>query len=66
MQHAIDITTEAQLRAWQRRRAKGEYESSPNRVYVQTKQRDHWGYPSIGGGGPNATTLHYIESQGAV
>src|SRR4029450_9823995 len=27
---------------------------------------DNWGYPNIVGCGPNATTLHYIESQGPV
>jgi Xaa-Pro aminopeptidase len=30
------------------------------------RNADYWGYPSIVGCGPNATTLHYVESQGAV
>lgn len=68
MQHAIDITTEAQLRAWAAAgRAKWEYEVDAQVVYTfKLRNADHWGYPSIVGCGPNATTLHYIESQGAV
>ncbi len=30
------------------------------------RNADNWGYPDIVGCGPNATTLHYIESQGPV
>jgi Xaa-Pro aminopeptidase len=30
------------------------------------RNADYWGYPSIVGCGPNATTLHYVESQGEV
>ena len=68
MQHAIDITTEAQLRAWAAAgRAKWEYEVDAQVVYTfKLRNADHWGYPSIVGCGPNATTLHYIESQGSV
>ena len=68
MQHAIDITTEAQLRAWAAAgRAKWEYEVDAQVVYTfKLRNADHWGYPSIVGCGPNATTLHYIESQGAI
>jgi Xaa-Pro aminopeptidase len=30
------------------------------------RNADNWGYPDIVGCGPNATTLHYIDSQGPV
>lgn len=68
LQHAIDITTEAQQRAWSvAGSAKWEYEVDAQVVYTfKLRNADHWGYPSIVGCGPNATTLHYIESQGAV
>lgn len=68
MQHAIDITTEAHERAWV---AAGdtawEYEVDAQVAYTfKLRNADHWGYPSIVGCGPNATTLHYEESQGQV
>ncbi|MGH9969200.1 MAG: aminopeptidase P family protein [Pyrinomonadaceae bacterium] len=68
LQHAIDITTEAQQRAWLAAgTAKWEYEVDAHVIYTfKLRNADHWGYPSIVGCGPNATTLHYIESQGAV
>ena len=68
LQHAIDITIEAQERAWSvAGNAKWEYEVDAQVVYTfKLRNADHWGYPSIVGCGPNATTLHYIESQGAV
>ena len=68
LQHAIDITIEAQQRAWAAAgRAKWEYEVEAQVAYTfKLRNADHWGYPSIVGCGPNATTLHYIESQGAV
>jgi len=68
MQHAIDITTEAQERAWvASREANWEYEVDAQVAYTfKLRNADHWGYPSIVGCGPNATTLHYIESQGSV
>jgi Xaa-Pro aminopeptidase len=68
LQHAIDITTEAQERAWlAAQNAKWEYEIDAQVIYTfKLRNADHWGYPSIVGCGPNATTLHYIESQGAV
>jgi Xaa-Pro aminopeptidase len=68
LQHAIDITTEAQERAWLAAgNAKWEYEVDAEVAYTfKLRNADHWGYPSIVGCGPNATTLHYIESQGAV
>jgi Xaa-Pro aminopeptidase len=68
LQHAIDITNEAQQRAWLAAgNAKWEYEVDAEVVYTfKQRNADHWGYPSIVGCGPNATTLHYIESQGAV
>ncbi|HET6670859.1 MAG TPA: aminopeptidase P N-terminal domain-containing protein, partial [Pyrinomonadaceae bacterium] len=68
LQHAIDITTEAQQRAWSvAGNANWEYEVDAQVVYTfKLRNADHWGYPSIVGCGPNATTLHYIESQGRV
>jgi Xaa-Pro aminopeptidase len=68
MQHAIDITTEAHERAWiAAADAKWEYEVDAQVAYTfKLRNADHWGYPSIVGCGPNATTLHYEESQGKV
>jgi Xaa-Pro aminopeptidase len=68
MQHAIDITTEAHERSWvAAANAKWEYEVDAQVVYTfKLRNADHWGYPSIVGCGPNATTLHYVESQGQV
>lgn len=68
LQHAIDITTEAQQRAWSvAGDANWEYEVDAQVAYTfKLRNADHWGYPSIVGCGPNATTLHYQESQGAV
>ncbi len=68
LQHAIDITTEAHQRAWLAAgQAKWEYEVHAEVIYTfKLRNADYWGYPSIIGCGPNATTLHYTESQGAV
>ena len=68
LQHAIDITTEAQMRSMAMAgRAKMEYEVQAEVEYTfRRRNADFWGYPSIVGCGPNATTLHYVESQGAV
>lgn len=68
MQHAIDITTEAHERSWAAAGdAKWEYEVDAQVTYTfKLRNADHWGYPSIVGCGPNATTLHYVESQGQV
>jgi len=68
MQHAIDITTEAHERAWTAAgNANWEYEVDAQVAYTfKLRNADHWGYPSIVGCGPNATTLHYEESQGQV
>lgn len=68
MQHAIDITTEAQMRSMAAvGRAKWEYEVHAEVDYTfRRRNADYWGYPSIVGCGPNATTLHYDESQGPV
>jgi Xaa-Pro aminopeptidase len=68
MQHAIDITTEAQMRAMATiGRASWEYEVHAEVEYTfRRRNADFWGYPSIVGCGPNATTLHYVESQGEV
>lgn len=68
MQHAIDITTEAQMRSMAMvSRANWEYEVQAEVEYTfRRRNADYWGYPSIVGCGPNATTLHYVESQGEV
>ncbi|MEO6587927.1 MAG: aminopeptidase P family protein [Pyrinomonadaceae bacterium] len=68
MQHAVDISTEAHLRAMATaRNVKFEYETQAEIEYIFRKRNaDYWGYPSIVGCGPNATTLHYEESQSAV
>lgn len=68
MQHAIDITIEAHQRSWVSAiNAKWEYEVDAEVAYTfKLRNADNWGYPDIVGCGPNATTLHYIESQGPV
>jgi Xaa-Pro aminopeptidase len=68
LQHAMDITTEAQMRSMAMvGKAKWEYEVQAEVEYTfRRRNADYWGYPSIVGCGPNATTLHYVESQGAV
>lgn len=68
LQHAIDITTEAQMRSMAMvGRAKMEYEVQAEVEYTfRRRNADYWGYPSIVGCGSNATTLHYEESQSAV
>ena len=68
LQHAIDISIEAHQRAWAAAGdAKWEYEVDAVMAYTfKLRNADNWGYPDIVGCGPNATTLHYIESQGAV
>jgi Xaa-Pro aminopeptidase len=68
LQHAIDITTEAQVRAMKTvGNLKHEYELQAEVEYIFRKRNaDYWGYPSIVGCGPNATTLHYVESQDTI
>ena len=68
LQHAIDISTEAHMRAMATvGRAAMEYEVQAEVEYTfRRRNADFWGYPSIVGCGPNATTLHYVESQGEV
>jgi len=68
LQHAIDITTEAQMRSMAMvGQAKMEYEVQAEVEYTfRRRNADFWGYPSIVGCGPNATTLHYVESQGQI
>lgn len=68
LQHAIDITTEAQLRSMAMvGRAKWEYEVHAEVEYTfRRRNADFWGYPSIVGCGSNATTLHYVESQSPI
>ena len=68
LQHAIDITIEAHERAQTvANRAQWEYEVDSEVVYTYKRRNaDHWGYPSIVGCGPSATTLHYIDSQAPV
>src|SRR5215203_791676 len=68
LQHAIDISIEAHQRAWAAAgSAKWEYEVDAEMTYTfKLRNADNWGYPDIVGCGPNATTLHYQESQGPV
>ena len=48
-------------------RADWEYEVHAELEYTfRRRNADFWGYPSIVGCGPNATTLHYVESQSPV
>lgn len=68
MQHSVDITTEALMRSMGMiGRANYEYEVQAEVEYTfRRRNANYWGYPSIVGCGPNATTLHYITSQGEV
>ncbi len=68
LQHAIDITGEGFGRAMAAAgRVKWEYEIEAEIEYTfKRRNADYWGYPSIVGCGPNATTLHYETSQGPV
>ena len=68
LQHAIDISVEAHQRAEAfASQAKWEYEVDAQVAYTfKLRNADNWGYPDIVGCGPNATTLHYEESQGPV
>ena len=68
VQHAIDITTEAQMRSMAMVGQAGwEYEVQAEVEYTfRRRNADYWGYPSIVGCGANATTLHYEESQSQV
>lgn len=68
LQHAIDITIEALGRAMAvAPRSQWEYEVEAEVDYTfRRRNADNWGYPSIVGCGPNATTLHYNASQGRV
>ena len=68
LQHAIDISTEAHMRSMAMAgKASMEYEVQAEVEYTfRRRNADFWGYPSIVGCGPNATTLHYEESQGPV
>jgi Xaa-Pro aminopeptidase len=61
MQHAIDISTEAHMRSMAMAHAANwEYEVQAEVEYTfRRRNADFWGYPSIVGCGPNATTLHY-------
>jgi Xaa-Pro aminopeptidase len=68
LQHAVDISVEAHMRAMATvGRANWEYEVHAEVEYTYRRRNaDNWGYPSIVGCGPNATTLHYVESQSPV
>jgi Xaa-Pro aminopeptidase len=68
LQHAIDISIEAHEQAWANaHRAQWEYQVDADVAYIfKLRNADNWGYPDIVGCGPNATTLHYEESQGPV
>ena len=68
LQHAIDITTEAQEAAMSKvGKLDWEYEAQAEVEYVfRRRNADYWGYPSIVGCGANGTTLHYEESQSKI
>lgn len=68
LQHAIDITAEAQTRSMAMvGRAEWEFQVHAEVEYTfRRRNADYWGYPSIVGCGINATTLHYVESQSPV
>lgn len=68
LQHAVDISIEGHQRSQAvAPRARWEYEVEAELDYTfKRRNADNWGYPSIVGCGPNATTLHYVESQGRV
>ncbi len=68
MQHAIDISIEGHERAQSvAAQSQWEYEIEAEVDYTYKRRNaDNWGYPNIVGCGPNATTLHYQESQGRV
>jgi Xaa-Pro aminopeptidase len=68
LQHAIDISNEAHMRAMATvGRANWEYEVHAEVEYTfRLRNADFWGYPSIVGCGANDTTLHYVESQSPV
>ncbi len=68
LQHAVDISIEGHQRAQAvAPNAKWEYEVEAEIDYTYRRRNaDNWGYPNIVGCGPNATTLHYEESQGRV
>lgn len=68
LQHAVDISIEGHMRTWATvGAATMEYEVQAEFEYtLRRRNADFWGYPSIVGCGPNATTLHYEESQGPV
>ena len=61
LQHAIDISIEAHMRSQaMAHTAKFEYEVQAEVEYTfRRRNAEFWGYPSIVGCGPNATTLHY-------
>jgi Xaa-Pro aminopeptidase len=68
LQHAVDISVEAHMRAMAAvLKANWEYEVHAEVEYTnRLRNADNWGYPSIVACGPNATTLHYVESQSPV
>jgi Xaa-Pro aminopeptidase len=68
LQHAIDITNEAHMRAMAMAgTAKWEYEVQAEVEYTfRRRGADYWGFPSIVGCGPNGTTLHYQVPSGEV
>lgn len=68
LRHAIDISIEAHMRAMATvQDSRWEYETQAEIEYIfRRRGADYWGYNSIVGCGPNATTLHYVESQGRV
>ena len=68
MRHAIAISNEAHMRSMAVvGRTNHEYEVQAEVEYTfRRRGADYWGYPSIVGCGPNATTLHYQIPAGEV
>lgn len=68
MRHAIAISNEAHMRSQAvASRTKWEYEVQAEVEYTfRRRNADYWGYPSIVGCGPNATTLHYQIPAGQI
>jgi len=68
MQYAVDVTDEAFRRAFALAAPRvHEYEVQAEFDYTfRRRHADNWAYPSIVGGGVNATTLHYDTNQDAL
>src|SRR4030095_3725840 len=64
LRKAVDISCEGHLATWKALKpGMWEYEIQAIMDGVFKSRTADWSYPSIIGGGPNATTLHYEASQ---